>query len=237
MKKNKTLLLLTVFFCSGFFSNYAYATGSFELISFPDTLNAVAGKSYNKSVDFFYSGTGYFTPRISFVGSNLPSGIKMTPPIPAGGSLYNSTITGTPLTPGNYDLILTLTDYDGALLNKKFTFKVEGLTFSDEVLPNAIVGRPYSHTIRYSYNGDVDPLVKLTEYPDYVQMNSSNIFGRSGEVPMGFTSWKEGSFTFNANATSDGAYLGNKSYTVTIVKEEKVTPNVKVWLQSQLQPH
>lgn len=219
--KNKLSYLIVIFFLSiGVFANSASAYGTFELIDFPDALNAVAGKAFTKHVDFFYSGGYTSSPRISFVGSNLPSGMKMTPPILAGGSLYNSTITGTPLTPGNYDLILTLTDYDGALLNKKFTFKVDGLTFSDEVLPNAIVGKPYSHVIRYSYNGDVDPFVKLTEYPDYVQMNYSNIFGRNGEVPVGFTSWKEGRFTFNVNATSEGAYLGNKSYTVTIAKEE-----------------
>lgn len=220
--KNKLIYLVGISFLSiSIFASNAEAYGTFELIDFPDTLNAVAGKAFTKHIDFFYSGGYTSSPRISVVSKNFPIGMSMSSAIAGGGNLYNATYSGNPTTPGIYNLILTLTDYDGAQLNKNFVFNVAGLTISEQLLPNAVINTPYEHEITYKYDGDKDPSFIVSDLPDYVHVNATMTYGNYGTFKLGLTSWKAGSFTFKVTAYVNGP-IGEKVFTMTVNEKQQV---------------
>lgn len=220
--KNKLIYLIVIFLSIGVFANSASAYGTFELIDFPDALNAVAGKAFTKHVDFFYSGGYTSSPRISVVGKNFPTGMSMSGASAGGGNLYNATYSGTPTEPGTYNLILTLTDYEGAQLNKNFVFKVAGLTMDEQLLPNAVVNTPYIYDVTYKYDGDKDPVFVLSDLPDYVRVDALSTYGNFGTFKLRFTSWKEGIFTFKVKAYVNGV-VGEKVFTVAVDGKKQLT--------------
>lgn len=213
--KKITIITILAIFSIGFSFNYALAVGSFELIDFPDSFNAVAGQKFLTSIDFFYSGAEYI-PRISVVSKNFPVGLDISSSVPGGGNLYNAIYSGTPKQPGDYKLLLTLTDNYGAQLNKNFAFKVSGLVFNNDPLPNAIVNKLYSYNVKFDYAGSDDPIIMLYDIPSDFQIDYLSTYGRNGNFTLKFIPRKTGQFSFTAKATVNGADLGMKVFNLNV---------------------
>lgn len=126
------------------------ASGTFQLINMPSTLQAYVGENYWAYINFIYSGQGI--EGVSLVGQNLPMGMSLGSISYGANGLDNIMFSGLPLSVGDYTLELLLTDNDGTILTQSIDFNVAPpLTFTTTSLPDATVGQPYSATINFTY--------------------------------------------------------------------------------------
>lgn len=201
-------------------SNSLNAAGVFEISDIQDTYSVKAGKNFTTYISFYYSGTAY-VPIVSTTGKFFPEDLKLGRLEEKGGGLYNIKYSGTPHTPGKYPLTLVLSDDFGAILTKKFTVDVSGVTFNDVQLPDAIVNKEYSQNINFKYGND-PVLINLSEIPESFGVDFLNINASNDSFVLKLVPHKTGQFTFNVNAfgsedKSKLHKLGQKTYTLNVV--------------------
>jgi hypothetical protein len=212
---------LLLFFC---LPNSTLAAGSFELVDFPETFNAVAGREFKTYINFIYSGTEY-SLGVSITGNELPHGVKLGS-IEYGANGVNSILlSGTPSEVSNYPLSLILTDNYGIMLTKRFNFNVNGLVFSGDALPNAVINKPYSTDVRFTYAGDKSPIIRIYDIPDSLYFDFTSITASKGSFTFRLTPRKVGTYTFKADATVSGIGIGTKIFSLT-VNQDQIEPQV-----------
>jgi len=206
-----------------------FAAGSFELIDFPETFTAVVGQDFDAWVNFYYSGTEY-KPKASIVGKLFPNDVKLGPVSSQGNSLYNILYSGIPKNPGEYPLTLTLSDDYGALLTKKFIFKVVGLSFPNNgSLPDAIVNKPYSYnlTYNYPYSGNDLPRIIFYDVPSEVILSpSNNPNARNGYFVLNLMAYKTGVYTFKGEVTLNNKLIGHQLFVLNVKEKLELENNI-----------
>ncbi|MFA6551601.1 MAG: hypothetical protein WCV41_03695, partial [Patescibacteria group bacterium] len=69
------------------------ASGTFQLLNFNTTTNAMEDFPFSKTINFLYSGNS--TPKVQLVSNNLPSGISISEVEKEGEALYSFVFKGT----------------------------------------------------------------------------------------------------------------------------------------------
>ena len=190
-------------------------TGSFELNDFPDSFNAVAGQEFKAYINFIYSGSRSRLG-VSITGNDLPDDVKLGY-IEYGSNGVNSILfSGIPRKVKNYPLKLVLTDNYGIVLTKNFTFNVSGLVFKDESFPNAVLKKPYSMNINFTYAGSKTPVLSVYDLPENLQFSFLNFNASDGVFNLKFTPFKIGKYAFKGDAMVDGVVVGTKTFSITV---------------------
>lgn len=226
--------ILTWFFISAvslvILPSSVMAAGSFELNDFPESFTAVAGEKFQAYINFIYSGPEYRLG-VSITGKKLPDDVKLGY-IEYGANGVNSILySGIPKEVGDYSLNLVLTDNYGIVLTKHFVFKVSGLVFRNDSLPNATLNKPYTANINFTYPGKSTPLLSITTFPEGVSFDFTNFNGNDGFFPLKLTPRKVGQFTFKTEVTVNGVSVGTKIFSLT-VNDPNQTPPAPILLNS-----
>lgn len=237
----KNFIILSLFLF-GFLPNIVKASGSFELIDFPESYSGILEKEFKTNISFFYSGTESY-PKVSIVGKKFPNGVSLGEVSLDGNSLYNVSYSGIPKSTGDYPLILTLTDDNGALLIKKFNFKVDGLTFAENYLPNAVVNEPYLYNLDFIYPyRDILPEIIFNEVPQGIILSPlMNFKAENGHFVLKLLAYKTGHFTLNAEVRIGGKLIGYGRFNLIVddkkqVKVINLTPAIPTTIQTQTVP-
>lgn len=197
-----------------------FAVGSFELNDFPDTLNGIAGQKFKTFINFIYSGTAS-NVGVSVVGKKVPNGIDLGHVSYGGNGVDSIEYSGIPVEIGNYPLNLVLTDNSGVVLTRHFNFNISGLSFEDNLLPNAIINKPYSQNIKFLYAGTESPLISFLGFPDTVQLSYNKVYAYNSFFALKLIPRQAGTFTFNVNAVANGVEVGTKVFTLVVDSDQE----------------
>lgn len=177
-----TIILLVSFL---FLSQTVFATGTFQLSQFKDSLTTVLYQQstsnkipYTHFFYFIYSGDSI--PSFSVIRNKFPPGMNFSD-IKVGQNGFNSIeFSGTPTTAGNYPLTLVLTDNKGALLTQPFNFKVEEHTINilTDSIPRGTANKPYLGKIDINYSSHPKtgffPRIIFKNLPEGLQYKVTN---------------------------------------------------------------
>lgn len=178
-------LLLAMFFPL-FFPHSALGVGTFQLHKFSTSLRAVIHQPYETTLEFSYKGD--YVPEFKLSAKELPSGLKFHK-IKMGidGQGYIK-IDGTPTSPGDYAITLTLKDGHGATLSQPFSFKIERypIVIITETLPSGTLNKAYAGHIDIEYAGyrqtGAFPKISFANLPAKITFK------------IGATTWSEAGF-------------------------------------------
>ncbi len=137
-----------------------------------------AGTTYSAIIDICGGMPPFTWKTIDWVPSALP--LNFT--VPGPDNSRQNTLTGTPITPGDYTFKIRVTDSRGDTfrIEKEFKLKItDKITIlTPQHLPSGIVGVPYSHileacggTIPYTWD-KID--TTTTPWPAFLSLNSSS---------------------------------------------------------------
>ncbi len=169
----------------------------------PSTLpGAQVGVEYNQAI----TASGGAEPYIYALGyTEPPEGISLS---------SDGTLSGTPVTAGNYPLLVYAYDNDGCAGSKLYTLSVGGgscptIVLSPETLPTAIPGTYYSQTATAS-GGTAPYTFSLTggSLPSGLSLAES---GTISGTPSG-----SGSYSFTVTATDAAMCTGSQTYTLAV---------------------
>lgn len=180
----------------------ANAFGSFQIVTAGSGATAVLNQTIDIPIQFIYSGD-YF-PRISLLGSTIPLGMKLQPTLYSGNGFDTVHYYGTPTVAGDYPLILSLTDNNGALLTQKFDFNVinpDLIQVLTKSMPDGYLGRAYSAVVLLHYIGVTTPMVSVSNLPDGMAFSVDSIVSTTTLVKQGDTT-----VTFSGTPTKAGQY-------------------------------
>jgi hypothetical protein len=147
----------------------------------------------------------------------LPPGLTMDTGNITGGQ---STVTGTPTTPGVYTFTVSITDPAGDFQQKTYTIKVAGITGANP-FPNGAIGTAYSQFI--TSVGVTNPIFSLEGgvLPDGLALDTTGvIFG---------TPTTNGTFNFTLGVTEAGTGLTCTSPASITVSGAAINFNDLLW--------
>ena len=96
--------------------------GTFQLLNFATSVEAVVGQVYSAYFNFLYSGIG--VPHVSLVGQNVPSGMQLGAVNYGINGVDSIQYGGVPRTIMDYPMTLELTDNSGTLFTRQYDFDV-----------------------------------------------------------------------------------------------------------------
>jgi len=184
-----------------------------------------AGTTYSAVIDICGGQPPFTWATIDWNPSVLP--LNFTVPGPANSR--QNTLTGIPVTPGNYTFKIRVTDFRGAVFRIEKNFNLE---VTDEItiltpkhLPAGVVGVPYSHTLEAC--GGVTPYswakvdTTVTPWPVFLSINSSS--GTLSGTPTA-----AGAYFLKVKLSEGGGSSTEKFFSLTVAASLLTITNTSV---------
>lgn len=216
--KKAIILSILILSLLGFLPKNTLAIESFECGCFPKGyVNFDVGVQTDLFINFSYSKLVKSGLSVSIMGDNLPSGMELGPVIYAENGDYSVVYSGIPTKAGSYPLTLTFSDNNGATLVKKFNFNVDGFTFNDKTLPHAILYKPYSQNMSFTYSlKDFTPIIIFYDFPYGLDIRPTNPYVKDNSFTLELTPREVGQFTFKVQAMYGNVELATKILSLTV---------------------
>ncbi len=184
----------------------ATAAHDFTITVVPQALTLAGAALPDGKVGVVYSAqinASGGTPALKYSGSGLPDGLTLSP---AGA------VTGTPGTPGQFTVSVTVTDSAATPVTATASFTIQiapaALAISTASLPDGVVGVAYTAAV--AANGGVKPYTfTITGLPGGVTANNAGAISGAPNAT--------GTFTVSASVKDNAGSTASATFTVKVV--------------------